>query len=38
MTFSARPRKRFGQHWLRSEAILDKITAAAELSDRDHVL
>ncbi|MEO1095190.1 MAG: 16S rRNA (adenine(1518)-N(6)/adenine(1519)-N(6))-dimethyltransferase RsmA [Cyanobacteria bacterium J06638_28] len=38
MTFSARPRKRFGQHWLRSEAVLDKITAAAELSDRDHVL
>ncbi len=38
MTFSARTRKRFGQHWLRSEAILAKIVAAAELSDRDHVL
>ena len=39
MTFSARPRKRFGQHWLRSEAILNHIVAAAELSSQgDRVL
>lgn len=38
MTFSARPRKRFGQHWLRSEAILNQIVAAAELTGRDRVL
>lgn len=38
MTFSARPRKRFGQHWLRSDAVLNQIVAAAELSDRDSVL
>lgn len=33
-----RPRKRFAQHWLRSEAVLDKIVAAAELSEGDRVL
>ena len=33
-----RPRKRFAQHWLRSDKILDRIVAAAELSDRDRVL
>lgn len=38
MTFSARPRKRFGQHWLRSEAILSKIVEAAELKAGDRVL
>lgn len=38
MTFSARPRKRFGQHWLRSEAILSKIVEAAELGAGDRVL
>lgn len=38
MTFSARPRKRFGQHWLRSEAILAKIVGAAELEAGDRVL
>lgn len=38
MTFSARPRKRFGQHWLKSEAILSKIVGAAELSASDRVL
>ena len=39
MTFSARPRKRFGQHWLRSEAILNNIVSAAELNDQgDRVL
>lgn len=31
-------RKRFGQHWLRSEAILDRIVAAAELRPSDRVL
>ena len=38
MTFSARPRKRFGQHWLRSQAILSTIVEAAELNHRDRVL
>lgn len=32
------PRKRFAQHWLRSDAVLDKIVAAAQLSPRDRVL
>lgn len=35
---SFRPRKRFGQHWLRSELALSKIVAAAELSQKDHLL
>jgi 16S rRNA (adenine1518-N6/adenine1519-N6)-dimethyltransferase len=38
MTFFARPRKRFGQHWLRSEAILSRIVAAAALQPGDRVL
>ena len=38
MTFSARPRKRFGQHWLQSKTVLNNIVAAAELTDRDRVL
>ncbi|MEB3269190.1 MAG: 16S rRNA (adenine(1518)-N(6)/adenine(1519)-N(6))-dimethyltransferase RsmA [Leptolyngbya sp.] len=38
MSTSPRPRKRFGQHWLRDSAILDRIVAAAALSDRDRVL
>ena len=38
MTFSARPRKRFGQHWLRSEAILSKIVEAAELGEGNRIL
>ncbi|HEY9887951.1 MAG TPA: 16S rRNA (adenine(1518)-N(6)/adenine(1519)-N(6))-dimethyltransferase RsmA [Candidatus Obscuribacterales bacterium] len=38
MTFSARPRKRFGQHWLKSDAVLAKIVAAAELGAGDRVL
>lgn len=38
MTFSARPRKRFGQHWLRSETILGQIIGAAELGNHDCVL
>ncbi|MDY6936976.1 MAG: 16S rRNA (adenine(1518)-N(6)/adenine(1519)-N(6))-dimethyltransferase RsmA [Cyanobacteriota bacterium] len=33
-----RPRKRFAQHWLRSDKILDRIVAAAQLSDGDRVL
>jgi len=39
MTFAAhRARKRFGQHWLRDEGVLDRILAAADLSDADTVL
>jgi 16S rRNA (adenine1518-N6/adenine1519-N6)-dimethyltransferase len=33
-----RPRKQFGQHWLRSEKVLRSIIAAAELVDGDRVL
>ncbi|MDV3350090.1 16S rRNA (adenine(1518)-N(6)/adenine(1519)-N(6))-dimethyltransferase RsmA [Leptothoe sp. LEGE 181152] len=33
-----RPRKRFGQHWLRDPQILNQILAAAELCDTDRVL
>ncbi|WP_293090353.1 16S rRNA (adenine(1518)-N(6)/adenine(1519)-N(6))-dimethyltransferase RsmA [Okeania sp. SIO3B5] len=32
------PRKRFAQHWLRSEKALNKIVQAAELSDSDRIL
>ena len=38
MTFSAKPRKKFGQHWLKSEPILVQIVAAAELQASDRVL
>jgi 16S rRNA (adenine1518-N6/adenine1519-N6)-dimethyltransferase len=39
MTFAAhRTRKRFGQHWLRDEAVLQAIVAAAELGPQDRVL
>ena len=38
MTFSARTRKRFGQHWLKSESVLAKIIEAAALNDRDRIL
>ena len=39
MTFAAhRTRKRFGQHWLKDERVLQEILAAAELSERDTVL
>jgi 16S rRNA (adenine1518-N6/adenine1519-N6)-dimethyltransferase len=39
MTFAAhRTRKRFGQHWLKDETVLDRITAAAELTEHDSVL
>ncbi|MEC4803103.1 MAG: 16S rRNA (adenine(1518)-N(6)/adenine(1519)-N(6))-dimethyltransferase RsmA [Jaaginema sp. PMC 1079.18] len=33
-----KPRKRFAQHWLRSEKALNKIIAAAELKEKDRVL
>jgi 16S rRNA (adenine1518-N6/adenine1519-N6)-dimethyltransferase len=33
-----RPRKRFAQHWLRSEAALDKIVSAADLQPTDRLL
>jgi 16S rRNA (adenine1518-N6/adenine1519-N6)-dimethyltransferase len=33
-----KPRKRFAQHWLRSEKVLDQIIRAAELSKDDRVL
>jgi 16S rRNA (adenine1518-N6/adenine1519-N6)-dimethyltransferase len=32
------PRKRFAQHWLRSEAVLDRILEAAEILEDDRVL
>ena len=35
---SPQPRKRFGQHWLRSDKILHQILEAAELSKGDRVL
>ena len=39
MTFSGHTaRKRFGQHWLKDERVLDRIVQAAELQDRDRVL
>ena len=39
MTFAAhRTRKRFGQHWLKDERVLQQIIAAAELSAEDTVL
>ena len=33
-----RTRKRFGQHWLVDEGVLDRIVAAAELQPGDRVL
>ncbi len=33
-----RPRKQFGQHWLRDEDILDQIIIAAKLDNSDRVL
>lgn len=32
------PRKRFGQHWLKDESILDRIISAANLQSEDRVL
>ena len=34
----SRPRKRFGQHWLRSEKVLKKILAAAAIQTDDRIL
>ena len=31
-------RKRFGQHWLRDAAVLDRILEAADLQPQDRVL
>jgi 16S rRNA (adenine1518-N6/adenine1519-N6)-dimethyltransferase len=33
-----RPRKQFGQHWLRSDRVLNQIMAAAQLQPSDRVL
>jgi 16S rRNA (adenine1518-N6/adenine1519-N6)-dimethyltransferase len=33
-----RPRKRYGQHWLRSQQVLNQIVAAAELEGGDRIL
>jgi 16S rRNA (adenine1518-N6/adenine1519-N6)-dimethyltransferase len=39
MTFAAhRTRKRFGQHWLKDESVLQRILEAAELTPADTVL
>ena len=35
---SFRPRKQFGQHWLRDEDVLDRIVDAAKLTPSDRVL
>ncbi len=33
-----KPRKRFGQHWLKSQAVLDNIVEAAEIESCDRIL
>ena len=33
-----RPRKQFGQHWLRSDAVLNKIVRAGQLQPSDRIL
>jgi 16S rRNA (adenine1518-N6/adenine1519-N6)-dimethyltransferase len=33
-----RPRKQFGQHWLRSESVLNQIVSAGQLQPRDRIL
>ena len=39
MSFSGHTaRKRFGQHWLRDERVLDQILVASELQAGDRVL
>ena len=35
---SFRPRKQFGQHWLKDETVLEQIVLAAELKQSDRVL
>jgi len=32
------PRKRFGQHWLKDQKVLDQIVSAAQLNSGDCVL
>ncbi len=36
--YSSRTKKRFGQHWLQSDKVLDQIVVAAELKSSDRVL
>ncbi len=36
--YSSRTKKRFGQHWLQSDKVLDQIVVAAELTSSDRVL
>jgi 16S rRNA (adenine1518-N6/adenine1519-N6)-dimethyltransferase len=38
MSLTIRPRKQFGQHWLRSEKALNKIVQAAQLCPSDRIL
>ncbi|KGG15077.1 MULTISPECIES: 16S rRNA (adenine(1518)-N(6)/adenine(1519)-N(6))-dimethyltransferase RsmA [unclassified Prochlorococcus] len=39
MTFAGHiPRKRFGQHWLRDDVVLEKIIEAAEIQSSDRLL
>lgn len=38
MSFSAKTRKRFGQHWLKSERVLAKIVEAAAIQSGDRIL
>ena len=33
-----RPRKKFGQHWLRNKKVLDRIILAAQITDNDRIL
>ena len=35
---TTRTRKRFGQHWLRSEKVLNNIIAAAQIQPEDRIL
>jgi 16S rRNA (adenine1518-N6/adenine1519-N6)-dimethyltransferase len=37
-TMSIQPRKRFGQHWLKDESVLDRILSSADLQPEDRVL
>ncbi|MEE3716311.1 16S rRNA (adenine(1518)-N(6)/adenine(1519)-N(6))-dimethyltransferase RsmA [Tumidithrix elongata RA019] len=38
MLLTIRPRKQFGQHWLRSDKALNKILQASQLSESDRIL
>jgi 16S rRNA (adenine1518-N6/adenine1519-N6)-dimethyltransferase len=38
ITSKIRPRKQFGQHWLRSDAVLNKILLAGRLQSSDRIL